>query len=42
LVRFSAVEAHELPSLVDRAWRLVAPKTLVKNYDAGRSSERVI
>ena len=42
LVRFSAVEAHELPSLVERAWRLVAPKTLVRNYDAGRSSERVV
>jgi hypothetical protein len=42
LVRFSAVEAHELPSLVERAWRLVAPKTLVKNYDAERSSGRVV
>ena len=42
LVRFSAVEAQELPSLLERAWRLVAPKTLVKNYDAGGSSERVV
>lgn len=36
LVRFSAVEARELPSLIERAWRLVASKTLVKNYDADR------
>ena len=38
LVRFSAIEARELPSLLERAWRLVAPKTLVKNYDAERGS----
>ena len=38
LVRFSAVEARELPSLIERAWRLVAPKTLVKNYDVERGS----
>lgn len=37
LVRFSAIEAHELPSLIERAWRLVASKTLVRNYDAGRT-----
>lgn len=36
LVRFSTVEARELPSLMERAWRLVASKALVKNYDAGR------
>lgn len=36
LVRFSSVEARELPSLIERAWRLVAPKKLVENYDAGR------
>ncbi len=35
LVRFSAIEARELPSLIERAWRLVASKTQVKNYDAG-------
>lgn len=38
LVRFSSIEARELPSLLERAWRLVAPKTLVKNYDAERGS----
>jgi hypothetical protein len=38
LVRFSAVEKRELPSLIERAWRLVAPNTLVKNYDAERGS----
>jgi len=36
LMRFSAVGARDLPNLIERAWRLVAPKTLVKNYDAGR------
>jgi hypothetical protein len=36
LMRFSAVEARELPQLIERAWRLVAPQRLVKNYDAGR------
>lgn len=34
LMRYSAVEARELPALIERAWRLVAPRTLVKNYDA--------
>ena len=36
LMRFSTVGARDLPNLIERAWRLVAPKTLVKNYDAGR------
>jgi len=36
LVRFSAVQAPELPALIERAWRLVASKTLVKRYEAGR------
>jgi hypothetical protein len=36
LVRFSAIEARELPSLIERAWRSIAPKTLVTKYDAGR------
>ncbi|HXW74580.1 MAG TPA: hypothetical protein VEK10_07180 [Steroidobacteraceae bacterium] len=35
LVRFSAIQERELPELLERAWRLAAPKTLVKNYDAG-------
>lgn len=42
LVRFSAIDVQELPGLVERAWRLVAPRTLVKNYDAGRSRERAV
>jgi hypothetical protein len=29
LVRFSAIGLKALPELVERAWRLVAPKTLV-------------
>jgi hypothetical protein len=36
LVRFSAVDASALPDLIERAWRLVAPKSLVAKYDAGR------
>lgn len=35
LMRFSAVEPRELPDLIERAWRIVAPKTLLKKYDAG-------
>ena len=35
LVRFSADDAGALPDLIERAWRLVAPKTLVTKYDAG-------
>jgi hypothetical protein len=42
LVRFSAVRARELPDLIERAWRLVAPKMLVKNYDAGRGGRHVV
>jgi len=38
LVRFAAVERRALPDLIERAWRLVAPKTLVKKYDAERES----
>ena len=33
LVRFAAIEKRALPDLIGRAWRLVAPKTLVKKYD---------
>jgi hypothetical protein len=36
LMRFCAVEARELPQLIERAWRLVAPQRLVTSYDAGR------
>jgi hypothetical protein len=34
-MRFSAIEPRELPDLIERAWRMVAPKTLLKKYDAG-------
>src|ERR1700722_3085113 len=33
LVRFSAVDVGALPNLIERAWRLVAPKSLVAKYD---------
>jgi len=33
LVRFSAVESGALPDLIERAWRLIAPKTLVAKFD---------
>lgn len=36
LVRFAAVEKRALPDLIERAWRLVASKTLVKKYDGER------
>jgi hypothetical protein len=36
LVRFSSVQARELPGLIERAWRLVAPKTLIEHYEAAR------
>jgi hypothetical protein len=34
LVRFSAVDPSVLPDLIERAWRLVAPRTLTAKYDA--------
>jgi hypothetical protein len=37
LVRFSAVAASALPELIERAWRLVASKAIVKAYDLERS-----
>ncbi len=33
LVRFSAVDMRALPDLLERAWRLVAPKSLVTVLD---------
>lgn len=35
LVRFAAVDTRALPHLLETAWRLVAPKTLVKDFDGG-------
>jgi hypothetical protein len=35
LVRFLTVDPAALPDLVECAWRLVAPKSLVKKYDSG-------
>jgi len=36
LVRLDKVRAEALPDLVERAWRLQAPKKLVDEFDAGR------
>ena len=36
LVRLSAVDAAALPDLLERAWRLVAPKTLLAKYDSSK------
>jgi hypothetical protein len=36
LMRFATADAQELPSLIERAWRLVAPKTLLATYDSAR------
>jgi hypothetical protein len=33
LVRLGVVDRDALPDLIERAWRLVASKTLVKKYD---------
>ena len=33
LVRFATVEPGALPELLERAWRLVAPKALLAKYD---------
>jgi hypothetical protein len=35
LVRFATVEPSALSDLLERAWRLVAPKTLLSKYEAG-------
>jgi hypothetical protein len=34
LVRFASVDPNALPDLIERAWRLVAPKSLVSKHDA--------
>ena len=34
LVRFASVDPSALPELIERAWRLVAPKSLVTRHDA--------
>jgi hypothetical protein len=36
LVRLAVVEKSALPDLIERAWRLVASKTLVKKYENAR------
>ena len=33
LVRLAAVDAGTLPDLLERAWRLVAPKSLIARFD---------
>ncbi len=34
LLRFGVVEKRALPELIERAWRLVASKTLMKKYES--------
>jgi hypothetical protein len=36
LVRFATVDKRALPELLERAWRLVAPATLLKKYEGDR------
>jgi hypothetical protein len=38
LLRLGVVEKRVLPELIERAWRLVASKTLVRKYDSVRQS----
>jgi hypothetical protein len=40
LVRLSAVRRDALPDLMERAWRLVAPKTLIARFDSGAAGEQ--
>ena len=37
LVRLSKVRRRELPDLIERAWRMVAPARLVAEYDARKA-----
>ncbi len=41
LVRFSAVDRDALPDLLERAWRLVAPRKLLVEYDEGTGQPAV-
>jgi len=36
LVRLGAVDERALPELLERAWRLVAPKALLEKFDSNR------
>jgi hypothetical protein len=36
LVRFASVDPGALPELIERAWRMVAPKSLLSKYDTDR------
>ena len=36
LLRFGVVEKSALPDLIERAWRLVASKTLIKKHESER------
>jgi hypothetical protein len=36
LIRLNRVRKRELPDLIERAWRMIAPARLVAEYDAAR------
>ena len=38
LVRLDAVDPDELAELIEDAWRLRAPKRVVKQFDAGEAT----
>jgi hypothetical protein len=38
LVRLNRVRKRDLPDLIERAWRMVAPPKLVAEYDAARGA----
>ena len=40
LVRFATVDARALPDLLERAWRLVAPRSLIAQRDGGLAGRR--
>ncbi len=40
LIRLDQVRRDALPDLIERAWRMVAPKRLVASYDAGAAPKK--
>jgi hypothetical protein len=40
LIRLDEVRRDALPDLIERAWRMVAPKRLLANYDAEKTPKK--
>ncbi|SHF11747.1 hypothetical protein SAMN02745157_1684 [Kaistia soli DSM 19436] len=39
LIRLAAIDAERMAPLVERAWRMAAPKRLIASYDQARAAE---